>query len=143
VALVQMLNHTYKTSQQMHICKFIFVENCPLEGYYAASSFKNARCLVTTQKSAFLIHLLQTLQIVHLLVGRVCVCVRATIFSARISNSVNYKQYICQCKILVLKETSKNIFFFQELYKFHDWRKNKCHMRVSVIPFSSRVRTPL
>jgi hypothetical protein len=66
-ALVQGLNHIYMTNKQMHICKYVFVENCPLEGYYVASSVKITRWLVT-QKSAVLIYLLPKLQIVHLLV---------------------------------------------------------------------------
>jgi len=56
-----------QTNKQKHICKCVFVENCPLQGYYASSTVKNTVCLVT-QKSAFLIYLLQKLQIVHLLV---------------------------------------------------------------------------
>ena len=39
----------------MHICKYVFLENCTLQGYYVASSVKNARYLVTL-KSAVLIY---------------------------------------------------------------------------------------
>ena len=34
-------------------------------------------------------------------------------------------------------------FFLPWMIYFHDWIKSKCNMRVSLSPFSSRLRTPL
>jgi len=99
--------HLYdKQTNKCTFAKCVFVENCPLQGYYAASTVKNTGCLVT-QKSAFLIYF-TTEASDRAFVGLLFEC--ATVFSARISSNVNYKPYTRQCKIFVLKETSKNIF---------------------------------
>ena len=99
--------HLYdKQTNKSTFAKCVFVGNCPLQGFYAASSVKNTGCIMT-QKSAVLI-CFTTEASDRAFVGLLFVC--ATVFSARISSSVNYKPYTRQCKIFVLKETFKILF---------------------------------
>jgi len=125
VTLVQRLKHIYQTNQQMHIWKCVFVDNCHLQGYYVASSVKNARYLVTLKKRSS--HLLRF--------GRFKTGICWFVCNARISNNENY------VKSSVLKETSKIHFSFTNDINFTP--EKRCNMRVSVSPFSSRVWTPL
>jgi len=85
VALVKRLNHIYKINQQMHICKCVFIENCPLESYYARSRVKNNRCLITQMRAVLIYFAVEASN--RAFVGWSCEC--ATVFSARISNNAN------------------------------------------------------
>ena len=103
MASVLRVNHIYKTNQQMQICKCVFVENSPLHCYYAVSSVKNTRRLVTLNSVVLIYFAVEASN--RAFVGLSCECITVSVSlwvyhceCATMSVSLSVPLWVCHCE---------------------------------------------